>query len=126
MIDNVLSVTLTNKKATVTDAIDFVEGCVVSSKIAIDLRDEGKRPTLDLDTDEFTLCCLGEKEGAVTIRVPKDSFTLSSDNLLICTLTEELLSKPDRYQTHLEWLNGGSKCIFPQFSFKVLDTFCDN
>ena len=126
MIDNVLSVTLTNKKATVTEVVDFVEGCVGSSKINIDLRDEGKRPTLNLDTDEFTLCCLGEKEASVTIKVPKDSFTLSDDNLLVCTLTEELLSKSDNYKCHLEWVNNGSKCIFPEFSFKILDTFCDN
>ena len=90
MIDNVLSVTLTNKKATVTEVVDFVEGCVGSSKINIDLRDEGKRPTLNLDNDEFTLCCLGEKEASVTIKVPRDSLTVSDDNLLVCTLTEQL------------------------------------
>lgn len=133
MINKVYELIVTTNKVTMvkkdgqSSEIEFTEGAVGSSILAFDLREDNKKVTVDLAETEFELHLKGSASDSVVQTIDSTAFTTSADsNIVTCAISEEILNQADTYIAHLEMKDKNTNAvqIFPNFSLKVVDTFC--
>ena len=133
MINKVYELITTTNKVTLVKRegqsaeIEFTEGAVGSSIVAFDLREDNKKVTVDLSEVDFELHLKGSSVDAVVQTIDSTAFTTEADsNIVNCAITEEILSQADTYKAHLEMKDKNTNAvqIFPDFTIKVVDTFC--